>query len=97
MAENPGVPRKAKQDLIGVSPVPIPKMGKGAPGASIPEVPLDPSGFQGKTAVIGPDGAEGGSIKNKSRAPGFFAGGESEKEKRKLDGTSPFMRAPGSA
>ena len=42
--------------------------------------------------VIGPNGAAGGSIKNKSRAPAFFAGGESEAEKAKLSGTSFLMK-----
>jgi hypothetical protein len=86
----PGDIRKADQSAIGVSQVTIPKVGKGAPGASIPDVPLDVSGFKGKTAVIGPNGAEGGSIKNKSRTSGFFAGGELEDEKAKLMGKKPF-------
>jgi len=49
-------------------------------------VKLDVSGFQGKSTVIGPDGADGGSIKNKCATcgSGFFAGGESEAEKQKL-------------
>ena len=93
-AENPGAPggRKANQDAIGVSRVTIPAKGEGNKGASIPSVPLDTSGWQGKTAVIGPNGAAGGSIKNKSRAPAFFAGGESEAEKAKLSGTSFLMK-----
>jgi hypothetical protein len=77
-------PRKADQSAIGVSRVTIPSKGKGSPGASIPEVPLDTSGWQGKEAVVGPNGAAGGSIKNKSLTSGFFAGGESEAEKQAI-------------
>ena len=62
----------------------IPSKAKGNPGANVPEVALDVSGFQEKTAVIGPNGADGGSIKKQSRAPAFFAGGESEEEKQAL-------------
>ena len=61
--------RKANQDAIGVSRVPIPSKGEGNKGASIPSVKLDTS-WQTKTMVIGPDGAAGGSPK------GFFDGGE---------------------
>lgn len=66
--------RKANQDAIGVSRVPIPVKGEGNKGAGIPSVQLDICGFEGKTAVIGSNGAEGGSPN------GFFDGGETKKK-----------------
>ena len=78
-----------------MSTVAIPAKAKGNPGANVPEVALDVSGFQGKNSVIGPDGAAGGSIKKQSRAPAFFAGGESEEEKQAI--MNPKKAAPAPA
>jgi len=66
--------RKANQDLIGVSTVPIPAKGEGNKGANIPTVALK-KGWEGKTSVLGPDGATAKGTN------GFWAGGESQKEK----------------
>jgi len=75
--------RKADQTAIGVSQVEIPAKGEGNKGANIPSVPLDTSGWTA-TSVIGPNGAKGNSGPN-----GFYAGGESPKEKNAL------LRKPG--
>jgi hypothetical protein len=66
-------PRKADESKIGVSRLKIPKEGYGSPADDRPSVKLYTS-FQGKTAVIGPNGAEGGSPK------GFFDGGENKEK-----------------
>jgi hypothetical protein len=75
--------RKANQDAIGVSQVNLPTIGNGAPGASLPTVKIDLNGWKGlsgeQVAVIGPNGAAGGSLKN-----GFYGGGESPEAKAKL-------------
>jgi len=69
---------------IGVSRVEIPTEGKGAPGANIPTVPLDTSGWE--VASV----SEAKPSKN-----GFWGGGESQKEKDALinrKAEAPFNR-----
>lgn len=80
----PGEIRKADQSAIGVSRVEIPTEGKGAPGANIPTVPLDTSGWE--VASV----SEAKPSKN-----GFWGGGESQKEKDALinrKAEAPFNR-----
>jgi len=72
----PGEIRKADQSAIGVSRVAVPSQGEGAKGAGIPSVPLDTSGWKAES-VWGVNGA-------KPSANGFWAGGESQKEKDAL-------------
>ena len=61
----PGEIRKANQDSIGVSRVPIPDKAQGNTGAGVIPVKIDTAGWKGtggkQEAVIGPSGAAGGS------------------------------------
>lgn len=61
----PGDIRKANQDAIGVSRVPIAPMAEGNKGAGVIPVKVDTAGWKGTSgtqeAVIGPNGAKGGS------------------------------------
>jgi len=80
----PGEIRKADQSAIGVSRVEIPAKGEGAPGAKIPSVPLDTSGWE--VASV----SEAKPSKN-----GFWGGGESQQEKDALinrKAEAPFNR-----
>ena len=87
--------RKANQELIGVSSVPIPSKGEGNKGAGMKAVKIDTSGWKA-TAVIDPEGngAKSGLVTMN------FKGGESDAEKAaamkkegKL-GVSSFKRPP---
>lgn len=72
------------ESAIGVSRVEIPAKGEGAPGAKIPSVPLDTSGWE--VASV----SEAKPSKN-----GFWGGGESQQEKDALinrKAEAPFNR-----
>ena len=60
------------ESKIGVSDVPIPEKGEGSPGANIPKVTIDTSGWKATSSL---------SPKSFAGPNGFYGGGESQKEK----------------
>lgn len=86
--------RKADQSAIGVSTVPLPTKGKGAPGAGLGSVKIDAAGYKkciDGSAVIGPNGcADNFAASGRKGAGGVTATMDSTKGPSRTGGVSFF-------